>query len=166
MAGPSRPPRSGDGFIRVADGTHRWGRFGAAGILARHQGDSGEVHYFVARRSEFTHRGGSWAVPGGALNEGEGPLEGALREFAEEVGLTITDHVVATVYEDDHGGWSYWTVVLDVNERFDAAGTLGWETAEVRWVAADELAELELFDAFRSTLMQLGVLDESVSDDH
>jgi 8-oxo-dGTP diphosphatase len=165
MAGPPPIPRSGDGFITVADGTHRWGRFGAAGILARHEGEAGDVHYFVARRSAHTHRGGTWSVPGGALNEGEAPLEGALREFSEEVGITITEHAVATVYEDDHGGWSYWTLVLDVTERFDVSGTLGWETAEVRWVSADELDDLELFDAFRSTLVQLGVLAPYDSSD-
>jgi 8-oxo-dGTP diphosphatase len=150
--------RSGDGFIQLADGSHRWGRFGAAGVLARHRRGGDPTRYFIARRSEFTHRGGTWSIPGGALHEGEEPLAGALREFAEEVGIPITDHLVAGAYEDDHGGWSYWTLVLDVPERFDAAGTLGWETAEVRWSTAGEIAQLDLFDAFRTTLERLGII--------
>src|SRR5205807_8683973 len=78
---------SGDGFVIVADGSRRWGRFGAAGVLVRHTGDDGAIAFFLARRSEFCHRGGTWAIPGGALNSDEEPLAGALREFAEDIGV-------------------------------------------------------------------------------
>jgi 8-oxo-dGTP diphosphatase len=149
---------TGDGFVTLSDGSRRWGRFGAAGVLVRHTGDDGSPAYFVARRSEHCHRGGTWAIPGGALDSGESPLDGALREFAEEIGVSVESFVVAGVHEDDHGGWSYWTVVLDVVERFEAPNTLGWETAEARWVSPAELAELELFDAFEVTLARLGVI--------
>src|SRR5438552_11090983 len=36
---------SGDGFVTLADGSQRWGRFGAAGILVRHVDDDGEPHF-------------------------------------------------------------------------------------------------------------------------
>ena len=149
---------SGDGFVTVADGSRRWGRFGAAGILLRHRAEA-EPHYFLARRSMYTHLGGTWAIPGGALDQGESPLEGALREFDEEIGVPLHEHEFEVVieHEDDHGGWSYWTLVVDVPDRFDPPSALTWETAEVRWVAASELAELELFDAFRATLEHLGL---------
>jgi 8-oxo-dGTP diphosphatase len=149
---------SGDGFVTLADGSQRWGRFGAAGVLARHVDPDGEPHYFVALRSAWTHNGGTWAMPGGALNHGETPLEGALREFVEEIGHEIDGYEVAHVHEDDHGGWSYWTLVIDVGDRFEPPQSHSWETAEWRWVPAAELADLELFDAFRVTLTRLGVL--------
>jgi 8-oxo-dGTP pyrophosphatase MutT (NUDIX family) len=149
---------SGDGFVTLADGSRRWGRFGAAGILARHVGPDGEAHYFVALRSSWTHNGGTWAVPGGALNDGETALEGALREFAEEIGHELDGYEVAEIHEDDHGGWSYTTLVIDVTERFDPPAALHWETAACQWVPATQLAELELFDAFRATLTRLGLL--------
>ena len=150
---------SGDGFVTVADGTQRWGRFGAAGVLVRHVDPDGEPHYFVALRSAWTHNGGTWAVPGGALNHGESPIEGALREFVEEIGHELEAYEVAHEHEDDHGGWSYTTIVLDVPQRFDPPAAHSWETAECRWVPASELAELELFGAFRATLTRLGLLD-------
>lgn len=143
----------GDGFIRVADGTARWGLFGAAGVLVRH-----DERVFVAQRSLHCHNGGTWAMPGGALDLDETPLEGALREFAEEIGHVLTDYEVAEVHEDDHGGWSYWTIVLDVAEPFDPPAELHWETADVAWVTFDELARYELFPAFRATLEKLGYL--------
>lgn len=151
---------SGDGFVTLADGSRRWGLFGAAGVLVRHlTADGDEPEFFLARRSMHTHLGGTWAIPGGALDEGETPLEGALREFDEEIGVALheRDFEIVEVHEDDHGGWSYWTLVVDVVEPFDPPATLTWETSEVRWVRASELGDLELFGAFRTTLQRLGL---------
>ena len=144
---------NGDGFLQLPDGSVRWGRFGAAGVLLRHRD-----RYFVAQRSMHSHQGGTWAVPGGALNSDEEPIVGALREFAEEIGVPLGDYEIALVYEDDHGGWSYWTIVLDVPAMFDLPERLHWETAACAWVTVEELHALELFPAFRATLGNLGVL--------
>ena len=154
----SKSRDSGDGFVTLPDGTRRWGRFGAAGVLLRHTNDLGEVSYFVALRAPEIHLGGTWGIPGGALNRTETPLEGALREFAEEIGHVLADYLVAAVTEDARGTWSYWTHLLDVAERFVPPDEFTWETADARWVSADELSELDLFDAFRETLLRLGVL--------
>ena len=143
----------GDGFITLADGSLRWGRYGAAGVLARAAGQ-----FFVAQRSLHCHQGGTWAIPGGALHSDESPLDGALREFAEEIGVTLDRYDVVTVHEDDHGGWSYWTVVVDLPEAFAPPTRLHWETAATAWVTADELALLDLHSAFRATLLRLELL--------
>jgi 8-oxo-dGTP diphosphatase len=161
-AGGSVDPTSGDGFVRVADGSLRWGRYGGAGLLVRHVAEPADaVSYFVALRSQLTHMGGTWGIPGGALAEGETPVEAAVREFREEVGLALTPERIALVHEDDHGGWSYWTVVVDVPERFalPGAAALNWETAGTGWIPHHRLSELELHDAFRRTLVRLGFLD-------
>ena len=144
---------NGDGFVLVADGTARWGRFGAAGVLVR----AGE-RFFVAQRSLHCHQGGTWAVPGGALHSEETPLEGALREFGEEIGVLLGEFVVAEVHEDDHGGWSYWTIVIDLDAPFEAPDRHHWETAATAWLTAEELHALELLPAFRATLVRLGIL--------
>jgi 8-oxo-dGTP diphosphatase len=141
----------------LADGSLRWGRFGAAGLLARHIDADGSPWYFLARRSLHTHQGGTWALPGGALDHGESPEEGAIREFGEEIGTPLGPYRVVDVHRDDHGGWSYWTVVIEVEERFPVPTVLHWETAEARWVPADEVHQLELFGAFRASLPRLGL---------
>lgn len=144
---------NGDGFVTLADGSLRWGRYGAAGVLAR----AGE-RFFVAQRSAHCHQGGTWAIPGGALHGDEEPLHGALREFAEEIGITLDAFDVVTLHEDDHGGWSYWTVVVDVAEPFDPPTRLHWETSATAWVTPDELAALDLHPAFRAALYRLSLL--------
>jgi 8-oxo-dGTP diphosphatase len=153
---------SGDGFVTVADGGVRWGRYGAAGILARHRDQNGQDWYFVARRSAFCHRGGTWGIPGGALDFGEEPLDGALREFAEEVGGLPEPFEVVHTHQDDHGGWSYWTIVVEVPERFPVPSDLSWETDEAAWVAVADLQAMALFDAFEDTLLHLGVLTKDL----
>lgn len=144
---------SGDGFVTLADGSRRWGLYGAAGVLVR----CGDL-LFLARRSEWTHRGGTWAIPGGAIDIGESPLDAALREFEEETGIALAGSAqVIEVHEDDHGGWSYWTVVVDVDEPFEVS--LTWESSDARWVPVHELETLPLFDAFEGFLRsRLGLL--------
>ncbi len=143
----------------LADGTRRWGLYGAAGLLVRHvEPGDGRCSYFVALRSQLTHMGGTWAVPGGALGRDETPVEAAVREFREEVGMALAPERVALVHEDDHGGWSYWTVVVDLPSPFDAPTRLHWETSATAWVTADELAGLDLHPAFRAALLRLELL--------
>ena len=151
---------SGDGFVRVADGSVRWGLYGAAGILFRHRSAGGEGggdddRFFVALRAGWTHQGGTWSVPGGALDAGEDALDGALREFAEEIGMVPHRYEVAARYVDDHGGWSYTTILVDVPEPFPSPRLLRWETDDVAWVSTDQLLGLDLHPSFRAALEHL-----------
>ena len=51
---------------------------------------SDDAALVLTRRSmELKHHAGQWALPGGSVEDGEGPDETALRELAEEVGLTL-----------------------------------------------------------------------------
>jgi 8-oxo-dGTP diphosphatase len=149
---------SGDGYVELADGSKRWGLFGAAGVLVRAEDEHREMRYLVAKRSAMVHVGGTWGVPGGALHEGEDPLVGALRELAEETGYVIEEFDVLDHFDDDYGGWSYQTFLLGVAEPFREAPVLNWETDELAWVTAPELDEMDLFGAFRITLEKLGIL--------
>lgn len=151
---------SGDGFIQAADGTPRWGIYGAAGMLIRHVDERGEW-FFLARRALWTHHGGTWAIPGGAIDLHEEPLTAALREFEEEVGFTLHSYDIVEIYEDDHGGWSYWTHLIEVPDRFDLPDSMNPELTEARWIQAHELHELELLDAFAETLKRLNIISGS-----
>jgi hypothetical protein len=82
----------------------------------------------------------------------EGPCASSPR-----IGSELPAHTIVHVHESDHGGWSYWTLVGDVAERFPIPAEFHWETADARWVRVDELTQLELFDAFAATLTELGL---------
>lgn len=129
--------RSGDGFMRCGDGQVRWGVFGAAGVVFVHR-STNEVAVMLQLRSGFAHEGGTWSCAGGALDAGETPLAGALREAEEEVGRAPTghhqigEHVFAPAVD-----WTYTTVVVEVPQRFGAS--MNFETDAVEWVPVEHV---------------------------
>ena len=80
---------------------------------------------------------------GGARNSDETAEQAAGREAAEEAGLEPSAYTVIGRYLDDHGGWSY-TTVLACTDRATLPSSLTAETVEVRWVPMDRLDELPL----------------------
>jgi 8-oxo-dGTP pyrophosphatase MutT (NUDIX family) len=141
--------RSGDGFIRCSDGHVRWGVFGAAGVVFVHVADHGEPAVLLQLRSVFSHEGGTWSCPGGALDAGETPVDGALREAAEEVGVAPEPHRVVGEHRFVPSvEWSYTTVVVAVPSRFGEP--LNFETEAVEWVPASEVASRPLHAGFEA----------------
>ncbi|GAA0919734.1 NUDIX domain-containing protein [Pseudonocardia zijingensis] len=139
------PRGDGDGWTHCALGHKHWGLFGAAGLLLWHRGC-----VLLQHRALWSHHGGTWGLLGGARNRAETAEQAARREAAEEAGLVADSYEVTGTYVDDHGGWSYTTVVGRAATPVLPTG-LTAETLEVRWVRADRLAELPLHPGFAAT---------------
>lgn len=138
--------RSGDGFVRCSDGHVRWGLFGAAGVVFTTTVD-GEPLVMVQLRSGFAHEGGTWSCAGGALDEGETPLEAALREAGEEVGEVPVPHqVLGTYVFVPATDWQYTTVVVQVADVFGSS--INFETDDVAWIGFDEVERRPLHPGF------------------
>ncbi|HSK25898.1 MAG TPA: NUDIX domain-containing protein [Jiangellales bacterium] len=139
----------GDGWVACGCGRRHWGRFGAAGLLLRH-GD--EV--LLQHRALWSHEGGTWGLPGGARSSAEGALDGALREAREEAGVPADAVRPRSAWTEDHGAWSYTTVVATADERISpAAGDA--ESLALAWVAVDEVARRPLHPGLASTWSSL-----------
>lgn len=117
----------GNGWVTCAAGHRHWGRFGAAGLLLR---DGADV--VLQHRSDWTHHGGTWGLPGGARDSHEDVVEAALREALEEGGIVAANVEPLAIYGDDHGGWSY-TTVLARPRRTVVPVALNAESVELRW---------------------------------
>ncbi len=156
--------RSGDGFIRCGDGHVRWGIFGAAGVVFVVREPDG-ARIMLQKRSAMAHEGGTWSCAGGALDQGELPYEGALREASEEVG-TLPDDVKLVgeyVFNPSHD-WAYTTVVVEVGERFGSS--INFETDAVGWFTVDEVNGLELHAGFAAAWPHLiAIIDGVAADD-
>jgi len=93
-----------------------------------------------------------WSVPGGVLELGEKLRVGAAREALEETGLTVEVGEVLDVFDsifpDANGRTQYHFVLIDFLCRpLAGEARAGSDVSEVKWVNANELAELNLRDS-------------------
>ncbi len=147
---PTGPRNPGDAWVVAPTGERYWGRFGAAGLLAL----DAERGVLLQHRVEWSHFGGTWALPGGARHEGESALDAALREAGEEAGVpswAIRPRMVSVL---DLDIWSYTTVVGDVVTSFEAV-IADPESLALAWVPPDEVAELPLHPGFAASWTKL-----------
>ncbi|GGL93345.1 NUDIX domain-containing protein [Nakamurella endophytica] len=131
----------GDGWVRCSLGHRHWGRFGAAGLLVHRDGS-----VLLQHRSDAVAHPGTWSVPGGARDSHESPEQAALREAGEEAGIRPADVRPVGSHVDDHGGWSYVTVVASWLRPLRLRPN--WEGAELRWLPIDEVTALPLHPHF------------------
>ena len=141
-----------DGWTTCALGHRHWGRAGAAGLLLHRDGAAGP-EVLLQHRAEWSHHGGTWGTPGGALHAGEDAATGALREVCEELGLVPEDVVLGAHSVDDHGGWSYTTVLARPSRRIEAADLrLDGESTAAAWIALTALDEVALHPGLAGSL--------------
>lgn len=143
----------GDAWVRCAAGHRHWGRYGAAGLLLRDRGP-GVDRVVLQHRAAWSHQGDTWGVPGGARMSTESIVAAALRETEEEAGIDPAAVRPTAIVIDDHGGWSYGTVlggpVAEVHPR-----ATGGESAEVRWVEVAAVDALPLHPGFAAAWPRL-----------
>ena len=88
-----------DGFTRARASTE--GLKHAAVAITLVCDDQGEGAYVLTRRTpRLNSHAGQFALPGGRIDEGETPIEGALRELREEVNLRLGQEAVMGVLDD------------------------------------------------------------------
>ena len=188
--------RDGNGWTTCDLGHRHWGRFGAAGLLAyapgsaeqadmagrrgrahgAGQGDRGgqgdrraTTYVLLQRRSWWGNHGGTWGPPGGARDSHESAVTAAFREAEEECAMPAGAVSARGILLDDHGGWSYQTVVAAAPRPFPVRAVSN-ETSKASWVAAEDVAALDLHPGFaawwpvlRETLLPLTIIVDAAN---
>jgi 8-oxo-dGTP diphosphatase len=146
--------RDGNGWVTCALGHQHWGLFGAAGLLAWTGGTSHGQHeparqVLLQLRATMSHHGGTWGVPGGARDSHESAEQAALREAAEETTLDTGELTVLAEHVDDHGGWSYVTVLASSATATEVEPLA--ESDDVVWVDVGAVTALPLHPGFAAS---------------
>lgn len=141
--------RDGDGWIECDCASKHWGLFGAAGlILIRDQS------ILMQHRAPWVHNGDTWGIPGGARDSHETPVEAALREANEEIGIDTKLLKVINEFVDDHGPWRYHTI-LAIADPALIAHEMNDESLEVKWISINKVEEQVLHPSFAKTWPQI-----------
>jgi 8-oxo-dGTP diphosphatase len=92
---------------------------------------------------------GKWSVPGGVIKLGENMEEALKREIFEECGVRVdVDSLLVAssrVVRNEDGKVQYHFVILDyLCQYIDGVPKAGSDACDVRWVAMDQLSEMDL----------------------
>jgi 8-oxo-dGTP pyrophosphatase MutT (NUDIX family) len=137
-------------FIRLADSdpTLPLKRAAVAVVLTPAGAAESETTLLLTRRAAgLRAHGGQWALPGGRCDDGETPVEAALRELDEELGLRLAADAVLGLLDDypTRSGYLITPVVVWMSER--AAITPNpHEVASVHPIALDTIEHDDAFD--------------------
>lgn len=134
--------------------TETWplrGRHGAAGLLLTVPGPTPRV--LLALRSAAVPHPHTWSVPAGALEAGEDPVDGALREAEEELGTLPPLTVCGRMADAVTPRWTFHTVIAITPEPVPIIphGVDAWEIAGTRWVTPESGVRLPLHPRLRET---------------
>lgn len=128
-------------------------KFRAAGILFR----TPDGHYLLTQRSGKVSRPFKWGLPGGGVESGEDPKAAAEREVREELGSMPECYKwtgIVTVRPTPSREGLFYSYLYDVpasvmtDWKIDIGPTnpFGHETAQVRWLRAEEVEQLRRLD--------------------
>ena len=112
-----------------------------------------EGRVLVARRGGDQHLAETWEFPGGKVDEGEEPTLAALRELAEETGLTSERAEPLLVFVHDYPDRRLRFHAFVVH---DAAGAVAPDGGRAfAWVAPSALHDVPMPEANRAILRAL-----------
>lgn len=150
--------RDGDGWVNCRCGSKHWGLNGAAGLLLVQ-----DNRILLQHRAPWVHNGDTWGIPGGARDSHESALEAALRESYEEIGITAQIARTFFTHIDDHGDWSYETIVAATVVEpllFEKNN----ETLDLRWFEFSEVASVNLHPSFAKSWPEINARLLSIVD--
>src|SRR6202046_132683 len=108
---------------------------------------SGTALLLTLRAAGLRAHRGQWALPGGRCDDGETPVEAALRELHEELGLALAPDDVLGLLDDypTRSGYLITPVVVWASTKAELSPNPA-EVASVHRIPLDEIEAADRFD--------------------
>lgn len=106
--------------------------------------------YFLAKRKPGGDLGNKWELPGGKLEEGESPRQAMVREWMEELELTVETGDLLGSGQFSHRGKKFILEMYSVS--FDGDAMVFHEHVESGWFTPCEIDGLDLAGSDRIVL--------------
>ena len=119
----------------------------AIALVEADEADAGTALLLTRRASGLRSHGGQWALPGGRCDDGETPVQAALRELHEELGLKLGPGDVLGLLDDYPTRSGYLITPVVLWSQKDAVITPSPdEVASVHRIALQAIERTEAFD--------------------
>lgn len=120
----------------------------------------------LLQRSMKSGAGGKWSLPGGALEQGEDPFTGILREIDEETRLSVIDIHPYCVKSSVNDKQEFLVSIGYYCKAATIEVDLNWEHDAFRWLAISEALEFDLTLDARVFLKQYQIKTETNNETH
>jgi 8-oxo-dGTP pyrophosphatase MutT (NUDIX family) len=143
-------------------------RAAVALTLVETEDGSGETGFILTRRAAgLRSHGGQWAIPGGRCDAGETPVEAALRELDEELGLRLGTDAVLGMLDDypTRSGYLITPIVVWAGHGLQLRPNPA-EVASVHRIPLTEIARPEAVDFLAIPESDRRVIRLSINGSH
>jgi len=122
---------------------------GSSGIIFCYEGE-----YLICKRND---EGNKWSIPWGRIKEDDDPLESAVRESLEEVGIQVImeegDDRPELIAKYTHDGRPCYVYAAELEEKPEVY--LNFEHSEFKWVKASQLpSKKEMWEQIHCAIKQ------------
>ena len=110
-----------------------------AGILLKYKNQC-----LLCKRSQKGSLPGVWSVPGGHLEKGESPQNGAIREFWEETGYQIIENLDYLATLNGGSRMKFYLFLYEINYKINVdldEARDGYEHTECKWFSKKTLPD-------------------------